>query len=317
MTRLKVFLSSEMTELHDVRETACRALEDAGFEVIRWEGLPAQPRAPSATFEDGVREADVYVGIFWNKYSEPTAREYRIALQANKPCFIYLREPSDKRDNDLRNLIEEEFQRQLKYKTFWEQEKIARYVAGDINSWIMSEWKKAREQIARLEEWGVSLRNEGLQRLLVLKEDEEFSVGEPGKAIVRPLEVPALRNCEVTVEFRFDDYSGNNINWFGIRVRGVSSYFHVGYLVYMRANGKLDITSHEEKSILLDGEVTTSLPIGDFVKLKLAVISDQITVWINDVQKITLQNNLVMWPGKVYLHTFGTKVTVRSITVFQ
>jgi hypothetical protein len=144
----------------------------------------------------------------------------------------------------------------------------------------------------------------------------ESTLGKAGQARIFSLDAPPLFNCTVEIEFRMDNDGGDSSHWFGIRVRGVTSYFSAGYLIYLRSNGYLDVFGIEERSIL-SGEVQAVNPKDNFVKLKVSIIEDQLMVWVNEKQLVNERTRLVTWPGRVFLHTYGTKVTMRVVRLFE
>jgi Domain of unknown function (DUF4062) len=87
--KLKVFISSKMVELRDVREVVEKALENRGINAWVYEahaGARSEDVIETSLYE--VEAADVYVGLFWESYGEVTVHEYRHARKLSKPCFI-------------------------------------------------------------------------------------------------------------------------------------------------------------------------------------------------------------------------------------
>lgn len=152
--------------------------------------------------------------------------------------------------------------------------------------------------------------------ILILERPNEVTHGNRNEAQNILIETPPLQNCSVEVEVRMESDGGDNSNWFGVRVRGVTSWFHAGYLVYLRSNSNLDVTSIEERSIL-EKEVPAIDPKEGFVHLKITIIAERIKVWVNGNLVVDKSNTLVSWPGYVYLHTFATTVKVRALQIFN
>jgi hypothetical protein len=148
----------------------------------------------------------------------------------------------------------------------------------------------------------------------VFEERNDRSFGSVTSSEWSRLETESLRNCEVEVEFQIEDDGGKSDSWFGIRVRGTTNYFHSGYLIYLRGNGYLDVTSIEERSIL-DGEKQTVSPRDRVVKLDVQMVGDRIFVSVNGRKIVNVHDTLVSWAGNVYLHAWGTRVQLRSIVV--
>jgi hypothetical protein len=129
-----------------------------------------------------------------------------------------------------------------------------------------------------------------------------------------PIHTEQLLNCEVEVEFRMEADGGNSMNWFGIRLRGVSDYIYAGYLVYLRSNGNLDVVSVNKQSIL-NREAPAVDPKVDFVRLRVSLIADRLRVWVNGKLKIDRHNRLVSAEGKIYLFAFGSRVAIRRWSI--
>ncbi|MBC8263434.1 MAG: DUF4062 domain-containing protein [Anaerolineales bacterium] len=150
MEKLKVFLSSTMTELHNERMAVHNALAERGMEVIWFEGFGARPEAAQTAYLEGVQEADVYIGIFWNQYSPATEEEYREADRLGKPRFIYIKDFAVDREQALQKLIGELGQKHT-YKTFSDALTLAHQVERDIQDWILHQWRKTKEELLRAE----------------------------------------------------------------------------------------------------------------------------------------------------------------------
>src|SRR5690242_19435592 len=107
--KLKVFISSKMVELRDVREIVAKALDDKGIKAWVYEA-DAGAR-PEGIIETSLREvdiSDVYVGLFGEKYGEVTVQEYRYARSLKKPCFVYIRDKECQREEQLEDFLKSE-----------------------------------------------------------------------------------------------------------------------------------------------------------------------------------------------------------------
>ena len=96
--KLKVFISSKMGELRDVREIVTEALASRGIDAWVYEAVPGRDPMMWYAPAEEVEAADIYVGLFWQKYGEVTAKEYQHARALRKPCFVYIRDKGLKRD---------------------------------------------------------------------------------------------------------------------------------------------------------------------------------------------------------------------------
>ena len=139
MKKLKVFLSSAMTELHNERAAVYNALTDGGFKVIWFEDFGARPEVAQAAYLEGVQEADVYVGIFWNQHSMATEEEYGKAERLGRPCFIYIKDFVVNREPKMQAFIDELRQKHT-CKSFVNALALAKQVPEDVQGWIVHQY---------------------------------------------------------------------------------------------------------------------------------------------------------------------------------
>ena len=115
---IKIFLASS-EELKDERIAFgdfIRQLDDTyeqrGFRIklIKWEDLPKgyNGRPTQETYNDEVRQCDLFVSLFYTKAGEFTKEEFNVAKQTQKECqrptiYVFIRtlKPDDKEDPSL------------------------------------------------------------------------------------------------------------------------------------------------------------------------------------------------------------------------
>lgn len=162
--RLKVFISSKLTELRDVREFVAKAVGDRGIDAWVYEARAgARPEGVVETSLREVEAADIYVGLFWQKYGQVTVQEYRHARASGKPCFVYIRDKDIQREHTLENFLKDEvydLHKGVAYDYFDGALKLGQQVANDIMAWLVRRHREmtaeiqaariSREQIARL-----------------------------------------------------------------------------------------------------------------------------------------------------------------------
>lgn len=91
--RLKVFISSKMTELRDVRELVGRTLKNHGVHAWVYEAqIGARPETVEETSVRNVYDWDIFIGLFGAKYGAVTIQEYQRARELNKPGWGDARE---------------------------------------------------------------------------------------------------------------------------------------------------------------------------------------------------------------------------------
>jgi len=157
MEKLKVFISSKMMELRDVREVVAKALDDKGIEAWVYEAhAGARPEDVVETSVSEVEAADIYVGLFWEKYGEVTVREYRHARTLGKECFVYIRDKDIQREKALEDFLEDEIYDLEKGVTcdyFDSAVELGEQVADDIMAWLV---RRHREMTAEIQAARVS-----------------------------------------------------------------------------------------------------------------------------------------------------------------
>ena len=155
--KLKVFVSSEMIELRDVRECVERALENRGIHAWVYEAhAGARPETVEETSLKHVEDADIYVGLFWAKYGAVTVQEWHRARQLEKPCFIYIRDKDSPREKQLADFLQAEvydIQGGVTYEYFSSAGSLGEQVADDIMTWLVG---RHREMTAELRQANVS-----------------------------------------------------------------------------------------------------------------------------------------------------------------
>ena len=155
--KLKVFISSKMMELRDVREFVAKALDDRGIEAWVYEAhAGARPEGVVETSLDGVEAADIYLGLFWQKYGEVTVQEYRHARALGRPCFVYIRDKDLQREKALEDFLRDEvydLQKGVTYDYFGSAVELGEQASDNIMAWLV---RRHREMTAEIQEARVS-----------------------------------------------------------------------------------------------------------------------------------------------------------------
>src|SRR4051812_35550223 len=79
-SQLRVFISSKMSELRDLREVLAGHLHAKGLAawIFEDDGGARPENVVKASLAE-VERTDLFVGIFWQQFGEVTAEEYRLA----------------------------------------------------------------------------------------------------------------------------------------------------------------------------------------------------------------------------------------------
>src|SRR5437870_12922140 len=116
--KLEVFLSSAQKEFEKERKHLGRKISKCQFLNCR--PLELSGANPATTLEaslEGVRESHIYVGIFGEKYSMTTKKEYEEAVKLKMPCFIYVMKYVN-RDAELDYVIQNIIKPKFKFHPF-------------------------------------------------------------------------------------------------------------------------------------------------------------------------------------------------------
>lgn len=155
--RLKVFISSTMMEMRDVREIVEIALNDRGLYAFVYETeAGARPEGIVEASLNEVDACDVYVGLFAKQYGRVTAEEYRHARKQGKPCFIYIRDKGSEREEELESFLRTEVSDVsggVSPSYFDKVGDFGKQVAVDITAWLV---RQHREMTAEIEQARVS-----------------------------------------------------------------------------------------------------------------------------------------------------------------
>lgn len=155
--RLRVFISSRMAELRDVREVVERCLGSKNLDAWVYESQAgARPETVEQTSLEEVEAADVYVGLFWQKYGAVTVKEFLHARSLDKPCFVYIRDKDLKRDDELEQFLKSNIyalESGVTYDYFGSATDLGEQASDDIMKWLV---RRHREMTAEIEEARIS-----------------------------------------------------------------------------------------------------------------------------------------------------------------
>jgi hypothetical protein len=162
--RLKVFISSTMTDLRDVRELVSKELRDR--EIDAWVYESNAGARPDSVIESSLQEvqaSDVYLGLFSQSFGAVTIQEYQQARSSGKPCFIYIRDRLVERDPRLEDFLNTHVMSPgegVTYAFFESALALGKQAATDIMTWLI---RMHRDMTAKLNEANIS--QEEIRRL--------------------------------------------------------------------------------------------------------------------------------------------------------
>jgi hypothetical protein len=130
--RLDVFLSSDQEEFEDERKTLSEKIRLIPFlNCVPLEERGANTVSVEEASIAGVKECDIYVGIFGSQYSGLTIKEYEEAVKHRKLCINYVKKTA-RRDSRLRDFVGRELKDQFKYHEFRSRKDLYSQVEADL-----------------------------------------------------------------------------------------------------------------------------------------------------------------------------------------
>ena len=132
--KLDVFISWDMKEFRRIRKQLSGHINKMPF-------LKSNPlEARGADFDSvleaslkGIRDCDIFVGIFGKEYSAITIEEAREAIKTKKPSLTYVKKVH-KRDPRLSDFIDKELAPEFKYDPFLRNKDLVVNVKKDLDS---------------------------------------------------------------------------------------------------------------------------------------------------------------------------------------
>src|ERR1700741_1679955 len=151
--RLRVFISSRMQELQDLRAILHRELQNLRIDAFVYEvELGARPDDPETVSLLEIERTDILVLVIGGSYGEITEREYDRARELNKPCLVYERLGRTSTDEKLQRFMDKlSGPRGVPSRsTFQNAVDLAEKVAKDVQDWLVREYRRlSAERSAR------------------------------------------------------------------------------------------------------------------------------------------------------------------------
>jgi hypothetical protein len=108
MAKIKVFVSSSLSELESEREIAQRVLLQLKLEPVMFETLPSMDKNLENAYLDSIKDSNLFILILWKDLTEAVEKEYRIAVENHLPILLFVKTPTHRetRTPRLTNLID-------------------------------------------------------------------------------------------------------------------------------------------------------------------------------------------------------------------
>jgi predicted ATPase len=135
--RVRVFISSTMTELAAERAAVRKAVERLHLTPILFE-LGARPHPPKELYLSYLRQSHVFLGIYWEQYGWIAPGETISGLEdeylasGDKPRLVYVKSPAPARAPRLAEMLERLSNEGLSFRQFTKPQELAALVADDL-----------------------------------------------------------------------------------------------------------------------------------------------------------------------------------------
>ena len=134
MKRIRIFISSVQSEFSEERAMLSQyirtdALLGKFFETFLFEDVPANEASPQQVYLREVEMADIYLGLYGNKYGyedaegvSPTEREYDRASELHKTRIIFIKSLHEQERHPKESALIQKVEREIVRKTFVDME---------------------------------------------------------------------------------------------------------------------------------------------------------------------------------------------------
>jgi predicted ATPase len=136
--RLRVFVSSTLSELAEERAAVARAVTALRLTPVLFE-LGARPHPPRELYRAYLAQSDIFVGLYWQRYGwigpdmDVSGLEDEFRLSRGIPRLLYVKAPAPEREPRLAALIAElEAEGADSYRPFRTPRELARLVRDDL-----------------------------------------------------------------------------------------------------------------------------------------------------------------------------------------
>lgn len=136
--RLRVFVSSTLTELAEERAAVARAISALRLTPVLFE-IGARPHPPRELYRAYLGQSDIFVGLYWQRYGwvgpgmEISGLEDEFRLSRSMPRLLYVKSPAPEREAGLTALIGAfEGEGTDSYRTFGSARELGRLVRDDL-----------------------------------------------------------------------------------------------------------------------------------------------------------------------------------------
>jgi predicted ATPase len=136
--RLRVFVSSTLGELAEERRAVSRAVSALRLTPVMFE-VGARPYPPAAVYRAYLAQADVFIGVYWQRYGQlvpgkhVSGLEEEFDLSGTLPRLLYVKAPAPDREPRLADLLARiKAESAASYRYFGTPAELGRLVRDDL-----------------------------------------------------------------------------------------------------------------------------------------------------------------------------------------
>ncbi|GFN40006.1 MAG: hypothetical protein YK1309IOTA_1090009 [Marine Group I thaumarchaeote] len=179
--KFEVFISSKQDEFKRKRKEVAKLINNHRYlEATPLEQRGAVAEDPSNASVKAVRKSGIYLGIFGEKYSEITAREYREAVKKRIPCLVYIKK-TKQIEQKLLEFLKDEVKSNFKYYEFSTNKKLLKQIEDDLDEFIfellengLEQYKKRKKKVIQTSEETSKKVNKIVKKKEVASQLEDF-----------------------------------------------------------------------------------------------------------------------------------------------
>lgn len=156
MDRLKIFISSSMTDLQAERQAVEQAIADLRLEAVRAETLGSQPVPSRQACLEMARGCDIYLGIYGARYGwvppgeqvSVTEMEFQEARKQAKDILVYVKDVPEREEAQVKFLrqVEDFDEGYFRRPYFTTLEQLAEWVKEDIAALVSKRYRRDEEE---------------------------------------------------------------------------------------------------------------------------------------------------------------------------
>ncbi|MFL5399148.1 MAG: DUF4062 domain-containing protein [Myxococcales bacterium] len=153
--RLRVFVSSTLTELAEERAAVARAISALRLTPVLFE-LGAQSHPPRELYRAYLAHSDIFIGLYWQRYGwigpelDISGLEDEFRLSVSMPRLLYVKMPAPEREARLAAMIEElDTKGTVSYRLFRTARELGRLVRTDLAVLLSERFEAGAGRTAR------------------------------------------------------------------------------------------------------------------------------------------------------------------------